>query len=152
MNETNKQPALRQSIALAILGGLIAASIGAALWAAITFYTYYQIGWMAVGVGLLSGILVRVMGQGSTPVYGVVGGLFALLGCVAGNLLALYAMIAHGAGEPLMNIVTSMSLSQAVQIFREGFSYIDILFYGIAMYEGYRIAINEVEAPEAPSE
>ena len=44
-----------QNLGLGILGGVMAAVVGAALWAIITVAINYQIAWMAIGVGFLVG-------------------------------------------------------------------------------------------------
>ena len=77
------------NLPLGALAGLGAAIAGAAIWAAITAATEYQIGWMAIGVGFLVGFAVRVVGKGSEASFGVVGAVLALLGCLLGNLLTL---------------------------------------------------------------
>jgi len=46
-----------------ILGGLIGGGIGAAIWAAIGHFGGIEIGWMALGVGALTGIGLHVGGQ-----------------------------------------------------------------------------------------
>jgi hypothetical protein len=42
-----------QNLSFGIVGGAVAAAVGATIWAIITAVTNYQIGWMAVGVGFL---------------------------------------------------------------------------------------------------
>ncbi len=137
-----------QNLGLAALGGLIGASIGAAVWTGVTVLTHYQIGWMAVGVGFLTGLIVRKMGQGIDPLYGVIGATFSLLGCLAGNLMAICIIAAKEVGLPVMDIVSSLTPSVIVEIFKESFSPIDLLFYGIAVYEGYRFSINRITEQE----
>ena len=44
-----------------VVAGLGAAIVGAAIWAAITAATDYQIGFMAIGVGFLAGFAVRLV-------------------------------------------------------------------------------------------
>jgi len=46
------------SIAPGILGGLLGAAFGAGIWALIVVFTEYEIGYMALGVGFLSGFCV----------------------------------------------------------------------------------------------
>ena len=88
------------NLTLAILGGVVAALIGAAIWAVITVKTGYQVGFMAIGVGLLVGFTVRHLGKGATPAFGAVGALLSLAGCVAGNVLAIAGFIAQEEGQP----------------------------------------------------
>src|SRR5690348_8928868 len=75
----------QQDPVYAIVGGLSAALLSAVLWAVITVATKYQIGYMAVGVGLLVGFAVRLFGAGVDQYFGIIGAFFSLLGCLLGN-------------------------------------------------------------------
>lgn len=126
----------------ALTAGLLAALAGAAAWALITDITKYQIGWMAVGVGFLVGYAVRKFGRGTTPVFGVIGAFFALIGCLAGNLFAVVGMVAIEGDAGFFEVLSSIPLSAVPEIMIESFSPMDVLFYGIALYEGYKVAIT----------
>src|SRR5215213_3438047 len=76
----------RQSLSMAILGGLIASLVAALLWAIITYATKFQIGFMAIGVGFLVGYAVNYFGKGVTTAFGIVGAAFSLFGCILGNI------------------------------------------------------------------
>lgn len=128
------------SLPLAVVGGAVAALIGAALWALITVTTGYQIGFMAIGVGFLVGLAVRHLGKGTTPAYGVLGALFALAGCVAGNVLAIAGFVASDAGEPFFGVLARLDVTAIPSLLAETSSAIDVLFYGIAVYEGYKLS------------
>jgi len=84
-----------QSLPLGVLGGLGGGAIGAALWALITSLTGFQIGWMAVGVGFLTGLGVRSFGHGLDKTFGAAGAVLALAGCVVGNLLTVAILVAR---------------------------------------------------------
>jgi hypothetical protein len=62
-DDTNK---LRnhQSFNFALIGGLVAALLSAIIWAVISVFTQYQIGYMAIGVGLIVGYAVKFFGAG----------------------------------------------------------------------------------------
>jgi hypothetical protein len=75
-------------LGLGIIGGGTGGLLGAIVWAAVTYYTEYQIGWMAVGVGFLVGYGVSKLGKGFDRVFGVAGGLIALVSVTLGNFLA----------------------------------------------------------------
>ena len=53
-----------QNFTSGALLGLVASVVGAAVWAVVTIATEYQIGFMAIGVGYLVGIAVRIGGKG----------------------------------------------------------------------------------------
>jgi hypothetical protein len=82
-----------QNLPLGILGGAVGAILGAILWALITILFDVQIGYMALGVGLLAGGGVRLLGKGLGKHYGVVGAVMAVLGCLLGNVLAAVGII-----------------------------------------------------------
>src|SRR6188768_4259461 len=77
----------KQSLSMAVLGGLIASLVAALLWAIITYVTHFQIGFMAIGVGFLVGFAVNYFGKGITTTFGIVGAAFSLFGCIFGNIL-----------------------------------------------------------------
>lgn len=69
------------------IGGCIGGAAGAAIWAAIAYFTNFEIGYVAVLVGFLTGVGVHVasMGRGA--------------GVIAGALAALIAIASIGAGK-----------------------------------------------------
>ena len=137
-----------QNLQMAIIGGIIAAVIGASLWAAITVITDFQIGWMAVGVGFLVGYAVRIMGKGLTRIYGYIGGVLALLGCLAGNLFSVCAIISKQEEIPFFDILMQLNPQIAFELMKATFSPIDLLFYLIAIYEGYRFSFRTITEEE----
>lgn len=139
---------LNQNIVQGILGGLIGAILGAVLWAVITVITDYQIGWMAIGVGFLVGKLVSKLGKGVDAHFGVVGALFALLGCAMGNLFTVLYLVSIEEGIPLLDIIKITDLSIIIELFKLTFQPMDIFFYAIALYEGYKFSILTVKVEE----
>jgi len=136
---------LEQNLTAGIIAALIAAVVGAALWALITVAIKYQIGWMAVGVGALVGLVVRKVGKGSSMSFGVVGGLFALLGCLGGNLLSTVGFIAQTDSISFFQALSNLPLTAIPDLFAQTFSALDLLFYAIAIYEGYKLALRPAE-------
>ena len=127
--------------ALGAVGGLIAAIVGAAIWATVTVLSGWQIGWMAVGVGILVGLAVRVMGRGSHPIYCVMGGGFALLGCVLGNLFSGIGFLAKELDMGYFEAMGQFEWSESFALLKAMFSAMDVLFYAIAIYEGVKFSI-----------
>lgn len=137
-----------QNLGLAIGAGLVAALIGAAIWAAITYFTGYQIGWMAIGVGFLVGYAVRETGQGLSSLYGLIAAGFALLGCVLGNVLTIVAAVANAEGMPLLEVVSKLDWERLQGLIIDWFSPIDLLFYGFAVYQAYGMAYRRMSEEE----
>lgn len=79
----------------AIGGGVIGGVIGAAIWAAISYYTNYEIGYIAWGIGALVGFCVRT---GARELNGFVPALIAVLlaaGSIVGGKYAVATITAQ---------------------------------------------------------
>jgi hypothetical protein len=137
-----------QNLLFGVIGGAAAAAIGAALWAIITAVTNFQIGWMAVGVGLLVGYAVRIFGKGIDKTFGAVGGVLSLLGCVVGNLLTACILISKHEHIPFLQLLFRLNPEIAIELIKATFHPMDLLFYGIAVYEGYRFSFRKISKEE----
>lgn len=135
---------MEQNLPMAIAGGLAASLAGGIVWAVVTVATGYQIGWMAVGVGFLVGYSVRYLGKGIDKIFGIIGASLALLGCLFGNFFSLIGFSAKQESMGVLSILGSIDYSLVPQIMIETFSPMDILFYGIAVYEGYRFSFRQI--------
>lgn len=133
-----------QNLAAGGMAGLIAAVTGAAIWAGITVATEYQIGWMAVGVGMLVGIAVRVIGKGIDQIFGVTSAVISLIGCALGNLFTVAYYVSMQTGTPVVDVLTQPDFDVLVELLLSTFQIMDLLFYGLAMYFGYRYAFREL--------
>jgi len=139
-----------QNMPMGILGGALAALVGAAVWAGVTVATKYQIGWMAVGVGFLVGFIVRLLGRGISKPFGYIGGAFALIGCLLGNLFSTCGFIASEEAMPFFGVLSAVLAqpSVIVELLTATFSPIDLLFYGIAVAEGYKFSFRQITEAE----
>jgi hypothetical protein len=138
-----------QNLMGGILGGFIGAIVGAALWAVVTAITKYQIGYMAIGVGFITGFMVKKLGQGVEKHFGFIGAAWSLVGCFVGNITAILIMISNDASIPFMAILPQLNIDVIIEITKETFDPRDLLFYGIALYEGYRFSFltaNEISS------
>jgi hypothetical protein len=132
----------RSNIIMGLIGGAVAALTGAGIWAAIAYLTGYEIGWIAIGVGAIVGVAVRVMGKGNTPVFGVLAALLALAGCVLGRLMAIWLVIANELDAPLGEIINNVPIIEAL---KRTASPIDAVFLIIALVVGYQVAVSREE-------
>jgi len=137
-----------QNFNLAVIAGIAATLIGAIAWAVITVATEYQIGFMAVGVGLIVGFTIREAGKGIDKKFGLLGASLALLGCLLGNFLSMVGFISAYVEMSYFETLISMDYSLLPELFAESFNVIDILFYGIALSEGYKFAFRKITDEE----
>jgi vacuolar-type H+-ATPase subunit I/STV1 len=139
---------LEQNLPLGFAGGTAAAIVGAIVWAIITVATGYQIGWIAMGVGFIVGYSVRYLGKGMDPIFGIMGGALALFGCLLGNFFSLIGITANQEGMPYLDLLSNIDYSLIPEIMIDTFSPMDLLFYGIAAYEGYKFSFRQITEQE----
>lgn len=130
------------------LAGSVAGAFGAAVWAGITVATGYQIGIVAIAIGFLVGFAVRTAGRGIDPIFGVTGGALALLACAAGNLLTICVLVAQQRGIGLMEILSRLDPALVRDLMVATFSPMDLVFYAIAVYEGYKLSFRTLTEDE----
>lgn len=140
-----------QKLVLGIIAGLLAGILGAYIWAAITVSTGYQIGYLALAVGAGVGLSMRFVGKGIQPVFGFWGAGIALLSVVLGNLFSIFGFVAQYAEMGVFEVIVSFDFALLPEIMEESFSPIDLLFYGIATYEGYKFAFRKISSEEINS-
>ncbi|MEK6743051.1 MAG: hypothetical protein AABZ15_05560 [Nitrospirota bacterium] len=132
-----------QNLSMGAVGGIAAAAVGAVIWAIITIATGYQIGWMAIGVGFLVGYAVKLLGKGVDPVFGYAGAAIALAGCIIGNLLTVVIMVSRQESLEVLTVLSRLTPGLALDILKETFQPMDVLFYGLAVYEAYKISFTK---------
>jgi hypothetical protein len=103
---------------------------------------------MAVGVGFLVGYAVRYTGQGIDRIFGITGAVFALLGCLAGNLLTGCILLADYQGIGVFDVISNLDTGIISEIMSATFSPMDLVFYGIAVYEGYKFSTRQISEEE----
>jgi hypothetical protein len=133
-----------QNLVMAAIGGFVASVAGAGIWAAITVATEYQIGFMAIGVGLLVGFAVRHTGKGMQQSFGIVAALMSLVGCVLGNVLTISYFVALNEGLAFMDVVSQLNVALTIDLLTATFDPMDVLFYALAGYFGYKYAFRQI--------
>lgn len=137
-----------QNFPLAVIAGVLTGLIGAVLWAAITVSTEYQIGYMALAIGFGVGFAIRIAGKGIDPIYGFLGATIALLSCVLGNVFGIVGFVANSEGLGYVETLVGIDYSLMPEVMAENFSVMDILFYGIAIFEGYKFSFRRMTEEE----
>lgn len=134
---------VHQRFDLALLGGFLAAVLGACLWTLVSILTEYQIGYMAVGLGVLVGFAVQFFGAGIELRFRILAGVLALLSCVVGNLLTQFGFYAYQESYSLFGAMSQFALSDYPTILTENLNPIDFLFYALAASAGFKFALRK---------
>lgn len=139
---------MEQNFPLAVTGGIIAGILGAILWGMITVATNFQIGYMAIAIGAGVGFTIRYLGKGVDQSFGIAGGAIALISCVLGNFLSIIGFIANEEGIGFLETLLIFDYSYTFLLMEETFQIIDLLFYSIAAYEGYKFSFRVLSRQE----
>lgn len=142
---------LEQNLPFGTLAAVGAALLGAILWAVITVATGYQIGYMAIAVGFIVGFANRYFGKGIDQIFGIIGAILALAGCILGNILSIVSYTSTTFGIGYFDALSTLDFSLLAEIMKESFSPIDLLFYGLAIYQGYKFSFRVIEEEPATS-
>ncbi|QIK61192.1 hypothetical protein G7050_15645 [Dysgonomonas sp. HDW5A] len=132
----------QQNFPLGLIGGVVASFLCIFIWTLITVLTKYQITYMAIGVGFAVGFSIQKLGKGITPVYGILGAVLALLTCFVGNFLSSVCLIADELNYSYSEMFSSLDVDTSILIVKETFQFMDIVFYGIAIYTGYLCSVK----------
>lgn len=145
-----------QSFGFAVLGGMLAAIFSAILWAVVSVAFQYQIGWMAIGIGLLVGFSVRFFGAGIDEKFGYLGAGIAVFACLLGNLLTQVGFYANEEALTYFEVLGYLTPASSLQVIIDSFAPLDLFFFGLAGYEGYKFSfrtlptILEIQKDYAP--
>jgi hypothetical protein len=129
------------NLMLAVVAGVVAMLVGTAVWVGITVATNFQIGYMAVGVGVLVGLAMRFAGHGLGQPYQAIGAVLALLGCALGNLFTGCVFVAREFQVAFGDVLANLDAEAVGEIMSAMFSPMDILFYALAAMAGWKYSV-----------
>lgn len=77
-----------------IIGSVLGGAIGAAVWAAIAYFTGFEVGYVAVGVGFLAGLGMSAGAKDDTgTTSGILAAVIALVAIASGKYIAMHAAV-----------------------------------------------------------
>jgi len=135
-----------QNLPLAIIAGGVGSIVGAAIWGGIAVTTGYYVGYIAILVGFIVGIAVKTAGKGLDPQFGVVGAVWALVGVGIGNVISIAGFVSAEEGVPFIDVLIQLGIDFELlqSVMTETFEAKDALFYGLAVYCGYRYSFRKI--------
>jgi hypothetical protein len=154
MDSTYKSP---RHLPFAPLGGLIGALLGGALWAKYIQWTGLTAGWIALAIGIFTGIGVLLVGRSRQISISLVAALFAVVGILLGKYLDVQwnapqtvtvAIIEkHDApsdeSEGIGKMVETRESGLSVwRLMRQRMEWIDLLFYVVSAYIAFRVSYS----------
>ncbi|WP_461587649.1 hypothetical protein [Winogradskyella sp.] len=132
-----------QNLPAGIISGIVVGIFAAILWAAITVATELQIGIVAIAVGAAVGYAIRFVGKGIDQIFGITGAIIAILSCVLGNFLSIIGFISINEDLSYFETLMLFDYSYTFDLMSEAASPMDLVFYGIAAFEGYKFSFRQ---------
>ncbi|MEJ2595129.1 MAG: hypothetical protein P8100_08405 [bacterium] len=137
---------MEQHLLAGMLAGLIVGLIGAILWGMITVATNFQIGYMALAIGAGVGFAIRKFGNGVEAIFGFWGAGISLFSVLLGNFLSIIGWVANTEDLGYLETLILFDYSYLPEVMSDTFSFMDLIFYGIAIYEGYWFSFRKITA------
>jgi hypothetical protein len=142
----------------AILAGLLAAIAGGIAWGLIVKWTDYEVGFVAWGIGFLTGIAVLTATRGSRGLtFQAIAIVCALLGIAVGKYLGFVWGLQEAAKDAGVAVSIPVFSGDTIDLFfdelGEVFGLFDLLWTGFAVYSAWRaLQPEEPEPVETPQE
>lgn len=138
----------KSNIYLGIILSLIGALGAAFAWGKTTmiideYIEQHHYAFMAVLVGLLAALGMRIGGRGHKPVFGVLAVFFTILGCFIGNVLAAVEPIVQSFQLSYIETFTTFDVSHLWGFLKDRFEYVDIAFYSLALFFAYYLSFTK---------
>lgn len=137
-----------QSLPLAIIAGAVSALFSAVIWGLVAYFTKHEYGILAIGAGALVGFSVRFLGKGVDMPWRVTGAVFAVLGCALGKIASLLIFMAAEYKVGIGRLLGSLDFEIMKAALVNGFDIMDLVFYGLAGYEGFQFAVRSVKVED----
>jgi hypothetical protein len=131
-----------QSFVLALLAGVFAAVLGALVWMGVQVAMHLKIGFVAIAIGALVGLAIRLAGNGRGALFGILGAVLTFAGCLGGEILAnLYE--ASSPQQSMLDLAKSVDYPQMISVIFSKMDPIGYLIYGIGIFEGYKLSMRK---------
>jgi len=135
---------MEQKLIPGIVSGLVVGLLGAILWAITTVWTGYQFSIIAILIGAGVGFTIRKVGNGIENIFGFWGAAISLFSVLFGNFLSIIGFIANVQNLGYFETLMRFNYSYVPELMAETFSFTDLIFYGIALFEGYRFSFRYI--------
>ncbi len=145
LQEAEKEQFSCGSLVIASAAGLVAAIVGGIIWGLIVIATDYEIGYMATGIGLLSGFAVLFFTEKKGLPLQIIAVVSALAGILVGKYFTFYSIVKDLLIDEYGAVAESISIFDG-EMFRLFFLSIsdiaspyDILWIVLAVIAAWRI-------------
>ncbi len=102
---------------------------------------------MPIAIGFMVGFAMR-KGKGIRPIFGIIGAALSLISCVLGDFFSIIGYISQDYKMSYFDVLVSVDYGEIFSIMLENVMSMTALFYGFALYEGYKFSFRAQKHPE----
>jgi len=140
---------MMRSALLGYIAAVLGSAAGVALWTALASATMRPVPFMALGVGILTGLGARAFLRWLSTGTAIWSSCIALFGCAAGALYSQAAIVSALRSTTLLSYVAHLPLFVAVYTFQSYHKTTDILWYALAFVATWLLAWRRTALPSA---
>lgn len=132
-----------------LIAGIGTGILGALLWAFITVNLMIQFAFMAIAVGASVGYAIKYAGRGTSLKFQTTGALIAFASCILGNVFSIIGLISKYQDVSIVDVLFYLDYSIIPVLLKEEFNMIDLVFYLLAILEGFKFSITSNDTSNA---
>lgn len=122
-----------QNFAAAVIIGAVATLLAAAAYGIMVVTWAFSYGFVAAGVGIVIGLSMQFLGRGVSMKFAVVAAVYAITGCVLGNLFRVIIELASANATTLIDVLPNSSLSVLAERSVSNLSFVDLVYWFVAV-------------------
>ncbi len=123
-----------QNFAAAVIVGAVATILAAAAYGIIVATWAFSYGFVAAGVGIVIGLSMQFLGRGISMKFAVVAMVYAITGCVLGNLFRVIIELAQANATSPIDVLRNNSLSVLAEWSVSDVSFVDLVYWFVAVF------------------
>ncbi|XZE54106.1 hypothetical protein SH139x_000054 [Planctomycetaceae bacterium SH139] len=137
-----------------LMGGFAGAAIGAIIWILVSYYLNAEVGYVAVAIGFLAGLGVRLAsrydGTPPTTTQAVLAALIALITLLAAKYLVISLKVDEAILAKQLPVEGREQLK--IEFYLQSFGLFDLLWIVFAISSAYGVANEDKSSPSAPTD
>jgi hypothetical protein len=118
----------------------ITSLLAASIWAFISYVGNAQIGYVAVGIGIIVGGTIKILCNPVGKSFAITAMIYSFIGVLLGNLWTIGLFATEGTGLSFFQLINGMDYGEAFKYHIENFDGYDIAFYGLSVGAAFRLS------------
>lgn len=123
-----------QKFGVAVIAGFVAMILSAGIYGIVKSLSeglYYSV--LAAGIGIVIGVTMQFLGRGIEGKFALVASVFAILGCMLGNMFAVVMHVARRIVVSPFDVLLTTEISELYEWMFTNLRFADLMFWAIGI-------------------